>query len=129
MHMTDSPSVSETERVTVCAVEDLPPGGTKTVTVGRREVVCMNVDGTYRAIAASCPHRGANLAAGTVCGTMLPSDPHQYHYGREGQLLRCPWHGWVFDLGSGRLITDEKIRVSTYPVEVVDGEVQVLTRG
>jgi 3-phenylpropionate/trans-cinnamate dioxygenase ferredoxin subunit len=57
---------------------------------------------------------------------MLESDPHEYRYGRDQQLLRCPWHGWQFELRSGRSITDERTGVPSYPVEVVDGEIHIL---
>jgi len=25
----------------------------------------------------------------------------EYIWGMDGQVLRCPWHGWEFDLKSG----------------------------
>ncbi|HZP80657.1 MAG TPA: Rieske 2Fe-2S domain-containing protein, partial [Chthonomonadaceae bacterium] len=40
-------------------------------------------------------------------------------WGREGEILRCPWHGWEFDLLTGRsLFNPHKIRVRTYEVTV-----------
>ena len=37
-------------------------------------------------------------------------------------LLRCPWHGWEFDLATGESQVDpSSIRVRPYPVEVADG--------
>jgi nitrite reductase (NADH) small subunit len=119
-------SVRERRRVAVCATSELPVGARRLLTVDGRPIACFNVQGDYYAIGARCPHRGAGLIDGTVCGTMLESDPHEYRYGRDQQLLRCPWHGWQFELRSGRSITDERTGVPSYPVQVIDGEIQIL---
>ncbi|HLK16524.1 MAG TPA: Rieske 2Fe-2S domain-containing protein, partial [Fimbriimonadaceae bacterium] len=54
---------------------------------------------------------------------------------REGEILRCPWHGWEFDLATGESVCDpqgyrvkkypvavEQLRAETYPVEL-EGDV------
>lgn len=46
------------------------------------------VDGVPHAIEDACNHAGASLAEGD----------------REGACVRCPMHGYVFDLASGRLV-------------------------
>ena len=49
----------------------------------------------------------------------LPSKPGEYRWGREGEILRCPWHGWEFDITSGRSIFNpHRVRVRTYEVTV-----------
>jgi len=49
----------------------------------------------------------------------LPSKPGEYRWGREGEVLRCPWHGWEFDITSGRSIFNpHRVRVRTYEVTV-----------
>ncbi|MBW7456589.1 Rieske 2Fe-2S domain-containing protein, partial [Paenibacillus sepulcri] len=63
--------------------------------------------------------QGAPLCAGKVTGMTLPSEPGQYLYGREGEILRCPWHGWEFDIQNGKSIFDpHKCLVKTYQVAV-----------
>jgi 3-phenylpropionate/trans-cinnamate dioxygenase ferredoxin subunit len=45
--------------------------------------------------------------------------PGDYALTREGEILRCPWHGWEFDLHDGRSVVDpEGTRVRSYQVEV-----------
>ena len=57
---------------------------------------------------------------------MLPSDPLEYVWGLDDQILRCPWHGWEFDLETGKSLFDpEGERVKTYAV-VVEGDRVVL---
>ena len=47
-------------------------------------------------------------------------------YGREGEIIRCAWHGWEFEIATGRSLVDPRIRARTYPVEVADGRVYVV---
>jgi 3-phenylpropionate/trans-cinnamate dioxygenase ferredoxin subunit len=92
------------------------------VTVDRRSICVFNSDGRYYAVRNVCPHQGARLACGTLGGTMLPSRPQELVFGREGQILRCAWHGWEFDLETGSSMFDPSgVRVRTYPVTVEEG--------
>lgn len=108
----------------VCHPDDLPPGATREVNVAGRNIGVLNVDGEFYAIRNACPHQGAPLCRGTVAGTMLASRPQEWVYGMDRQILRCPWHGWEFDLATGRSLFDPaRVRVKTYEVEVVGDEV------
>ncbi len=43
--------------------------------------------------------------------------------GREEELLRCPWHGWEFDIRTGQSWCDpDSVRARTYSVTVEPGE-------
>jgi nitrite reductase (NADH) small subunit len=82
------------------------------------------VDDEFFAVRNKCPHRGAPLCEGTVGGTFLTSRPNEYVFGMENRVLRCPWHGWEFDLRTGRsLFQPDEVRVKTYRVTVEDGVV------
>jgi 3-phenylpropionate/trans-cinnamate dioxygenase ferredoxin subunit len=49
----------------------------------------------------------------------LTAPPGQYVYGRSGEIIRCPWHGWEFDILTGKSIYDpHKCLVRTYDVTV-----------
>lgn len=90
-----------------------------------RSIGIFNVDGRPYALRNACPHQGGPLCAGTVGGTMLPSDPHRYVYGRHDQVIRCPWHGWEFDIETGVSLFDPGRRVRSYPVTVEEGVLSV----
>ena len=107
------------ERVVVCAADELPPGTRRIVTVGARSIGVFNVGGRYYALRNVCPHQGAPLCRGPLTGTTLPGPPGSYRYAREGEILRCPWHGWEFDVTNGRSVFNpHAVRVRKYPVAV-----------
>ncbi|TME35385.1 MAG: Rieske (2Fe-2S) protein [Chloroflexi bacterium] len=99
------------EFVTVARLSTVPPGTVIQVLAGERWYALANVDGVLHAVDNNCPHNGGPLGKGTLIG-------------RE---LTCPWHGWCWDVTSGRNCwpgTDW--RVSRVPVRVVgDGEIQL----
>ena len=84
-----------------------------------------NVGGRYHALRNVCPHQGAPLCEGPLTGTALPGPPGTFRYGQEGEILRCPWHGWEFDVTSGRSIFNpHAVRVRSYRVAVEAAECQ-----
>jgi nitrite reductase/ring-hydroxylating ferredoxin subunit len=113
----------------VAKVEEIPPGGRKIVRVAGREVGLFNLDGTFYALKNVCPHQGARVCLGRIVGTTLPSEVYEFKYGLEGRILRCPWHEWEYDIVTGESVFDPNVRVVTYPVEVVDGEIAVTIGG
>lgn len=119
------------EKFVVGMARDLPPGKRMIVTLKGRSIGIFNVAGTYYALKNACPHQGAPLCAGSVVGMTfpsLPSGPDDYLYGREGEILRCPWHGWEFDITNGKSIFNpHKYRVKTYEVTVEEEEPQIET--
>ena len=114
---------ADAERFVVCAADELPPGARRIVKVGSRSIGVFNVGGRYYALRNVCPHQGAPLCEGPLTGTTLPGPPGTFRYGREGEILRCPWHGWEFDVTSGRSIFNpHAVRVRAYPVAEEDAD-------
>lgn len=110
---------TSTQRHVVCRTAELPPGERRIVEVGSRSIGVFNVHGKYYALRNVCPHQMAPLCKGVVTGTTLPSRPGEYRWAREGEILRCPWHAWEFDITTGRSVFNpHKMRVKTYEVSV-----------
>jgi nitrite reductase/ring-hydroxylating ferredoxin subunit len=104
-------------------VSELPPGERRVVEVEARSIGIFNVHGQFYALRNRCPHQGAPLCLGAIKGMALPSKPGEYRWGREGEILRCPWHGWEFDITSGRSIFNpHRMRVRTYEVTIEPDE-------
>jgi 3-phenylpropionate/trans-cinnamate dioxygenase ferredoxin subunit len=114
-------------RHVVARVEEIPPGGRKIVRIaGRGEIGVFNVDGAFYALKNTCAHQGARVCLGKIVGTALPSEVYEYRYGMEGRILRCPWHEWEYDITTGQSVFDPSVKVLSYPVEVVDGDITLL---
>lgn len=102
---------------------DVKPGGNIVVTVKGRSLGVFNVKGSFYALLNRCPHQGAPLCMGRITGTTLPSKPGQLIWGRQGEIIRCPWHGWEFDITNGRSVFDpHRCRVRAYEVIVAEPE-------
>ena len=108
----------------VAPLGELPPGSRKIVDVDGRSIGLFNVHGRIIAVLNVCPHELAPVCLGRWSGTTTAAPPGQFHWGREGEILRCPWHGWEFDLLSGDCLTDRR-RLRRFPTRVADGQVYV----
>ncbi len=113
-------------RHVVAPVSEIPPGSRKLVTVRGRPIAIFNIGGEYFGLLNRCPHQGGNLFAGRLTGLLEAPVPGKYVYTREGEILRCPWHGWEFDIRTGQSYCDpERIRARAYAVEVEPGKTVV----
>ena len=53
----------------------------------------------------------------------MSSGPNDYRVERKGEFLRCPWHGWEFDIKTGQSWCDPKsVRARQFPVHVEHGD-------
>jgi 3-phenylpropionate/trans-cinnamate dioxygenase ferredoxin subunit len=110
-------------RHVVAKVSEVPPGGHKLVAVQGREIGLFNVKGEFLAIANRCPHQGGSLCRGKLVGLAESDEPGKYKLSRHGELLRCPWHGWEFDIRTGQSWCDPtRVRVRSYAVSIEPGE-------
>jgi len=109
---------------------ELPVGEFRLIRMGKAEIgVIRLADDSVHAVRNVCPHKGAPVCAGTIGGTMIPSGPGALDYGLADRVLRCPWHGFEFDVTTGHaLFTDVRYRLARYPVVVRDGVVFLQAR-
>ena len=105
-----APPSSPTETLVVGGIDDLRPGACISVELpDGSDVAIYNVNGEYYATENSCPHRGARLTEGALCG----------------HVIECGLHGWQFDVRSGECLTvPEKIR--TYSILVEDDLIKIV---
>jgi nitrite reductase (NADH) small subunit len=110
-------------RCAVARVDEIAPGQRKILEVEGRSVGIFNVHGTFVAVLNVCPHELAPVCLGRLGGTTLPSPPGEFRWGREGEILACPWHGWEFDLCTGRALADPRRHLRLYAVSVEEGTI------
>ena len=110
-------------RHVVAAADEIAPGQHKLVEIGGRQIGVFNVHGEYFALANRCPHGGGDMCAGLVTGLAMSDGPGQYRLEREGEFLRCPFHGWEFEIRTGQSYCDPKsTRARKFNVSVEHGE-------
>lgn len=102
-----------TNWVRVAAVADCPPGTGLETVADDRIVALFNVDGEFFALDGVCPHQGGPLGKGEL----------------RGQIVTCPWHGWQFDVVTGRHQLSKSVVQPRYRTRVVDGEVFIAVEG
>jgi nitrite reductase/ring-hydroxylating ferredoxin subunit len=114
------------EWVDVGSAAELEAAGRLVARVGGREVGVVRdpADGGVRGIRNRCPHHGGPLCFGRV-RDRESGTPGRYELSGR-RVLRCPWHGWEFDLETGRCLDEPAMRVAVYPAEVAGDRVRVL---
>lgn len=129
--------MTEKARFVVGLADDLPPGSRKIIRVSGRDIGIFNVNGEFFALRNVCPHMGAPICRGrtrpyVVWDETVPPDntiaameSGTIGYQREGEILKCPWHLWEFDIRSGKSMHDESLQVRTYRA-VQEGDEVVL---
>ena len=102
------------------ALDDFVDGEVRRVEVEGRGLVVVRKGEQVFVLRDICPHQGAHLSTGCVGGNSLASLPgDEIGYGQMGEILACPWHGWEFDVRTGRSLADpERKRVASYAVRV-----------
>ena len=109
-------------RFVVAEAMEIPPGGRKIVEVGGRSLGVFNLGGEFFALRNRCPHQGGPLCEGKTFGLIEASVPGAITYSRRGEILTCAWHGWEFDIRTGRSwCAPERLRVRRYEVSVEPG--------
>lgn len=96
--------------VRVADVGEIPEGHGALFEASGRAVAVFNVGaGRFYATSPHCPHEDGPLAEGWI----------------EGDVVVCPWHGWDFELKTGRCRVDDSLAIGVYDVRVRDGGVEV----
>ncbi|NHM32888.1 Rieske (2Fe-2S) protein [Neobacillus terrae] len=111
----------------VCMEEELQSGEMKSLKIDRIPVVVIrSKEGELFALRDVCPHKGPALSDGSLDGTCTANEPGEYNFVKDGEILKCPWHSWEFDIRTGCSLFDpHNVRVKTYEVTEEDGKVFV----
>lgn len=95
--------------VRIASIEEIPPGEGRELTADGRLIALYNVEGTFHALDGVCPHAGGPLGEGRL----------------SGPIVTCPWHGWQFDVTTGRHCLNANLEHQTFAVRVENGAVFV----
>ena len=112
----------------VCAAGDLPAGHVVAAKLGSIPIAVLRAfDGELHALLDRCVHQGARLSGGRLLEATHGNAPGEYHLDADQAILKCPWHGYEYDIRSGCTLFDGRIRVRTFSVWEEDGHVIVAT--
>lgn len=122
--------MSTRTRNVVCAVKDVGESGLHRVEIrGRAWVVVRGPDGTYHALRDLCPHEGAPLSAGNCMNKVIGDEPGQFTSDPSTIVLRCPWHGYEFDVTNGQCIVEpDRIMVRHMALEIEGDDIVLPSR-
>ena len=95
--------------VRVVSRKDIAEGCGKSIRVDGKDVAIFNIDGQYYAMDDICPHMGAPLGEGTL----------------DGENVICPWHGWTFNVKTGKFTTNPDAGVDSYNLKVEGDDIFV----
>ena len=98
-----------TQFVKVARVGDLVPGKGTVVVVNGTRIAIFSCDGGIYAIKNSCPHMGGELGEGLL----------------QGDIVTCPWHGWRFNVKTGKNPEAAVVAVRSFEVKVEGDDVYV----
>jgi nitrite reductase/ring-hydroxylating ferredoxin subunit len=112
----------------VARIDEVKPGEHIKVTVRGRDIALFNLAGEFYAIGDRCPHEAGSLSTGCQVSLAESDKPGHYRLSRRGEFIKCPWHGWEFDIKTGQSYCDPfKMRVRSYEAAIQTGE--DLTKG
>ena len=113
-------------------VQEIPPGERKIVVPfrGRAGIGVFNVGGVFYAVRNICPHKHGPLCTGELSGRVTTDSPPSndgsfISLEGLGEIIRCPWHQWPFEIATGRCLVNSEVRVATYPVKIKGDDVVV----
>lgn len=115
----------------VSADKDLAEGDRRIIRYESQEIGVFRVQGEIRAFLNQCPHQG-----GPVCEGLLVHKPEEIiredktyagmRFCDKALHLVCPWHGWEFDVASGAIAGDGKVKLRTFRTVNREGNLYVL---
>ncbi len=114
-------------RVEVCASDELARGQKVSTRLGPMPVVVVRApDGSLHALLDKCLHQGGPLSKGRLgSDSSGSSDVGDYRLERDGEIIRCPWHGFEYDIRTGCLLAEPSRRLRTFTVIEDDGKIFV----
>jgi nitrite reductase (NADH) small subunit len=90
-------------------LSEIPVGAIRAFQIRGQAIAVANVGGVVYAFSNTCLHRGGPLGEGQL----------------EGKIVTCPWHGWQFDVTTGKAVQNPNAGVGCFATEVHGDEVFV----
>jgi nitrite reductase/ring-hydroxylating ferredoxin subunit len=89
--------------------DEVPVGMIRELQLDGTVIALANVDGKIFAVNNVCLHRGGPLGQGEL----------------RDKTVTCPWHGWEYDVTTGKVVMNPAVGIQTYKVEIRGDDVYV----
>jgi nitrite reductase/ring-hydroxylating ferredoxin subunit len=110
--------------------EDYDDGAVRILVAGGREVGVVRWGDDFYAVRNVCPHQAGPVCAGLVRpGIVSNGRPGELELDVNAPILACPWHGWEFDIRTGKMILGGAQAVRTYPITIEAGRLKIEVPG
>ena len=109
----------------VGALTEFADGTIRIVGVLGREIGIARWHGAAYAVNNLCTHQSGPVCSGILSGQLTAASPGRMDLDTSTPILACPWHGWEFDLRTGRALHDAQHRLRLFPVRVENGRLLV----
>ncbi len=80
-------------------------------------LILWRLDADYKALRKETPWL-KRLPSEYFKSSTRTTDRAEFVWDREGEILRCAWHGWEFDIRTGQHFVGPKVRARRFPVSV-----------
>ncbi len=103
----------------------------KIIAQGDLEIGVFHVNGDFYAYENNCVHQGGPVCQGKILNKVeevLGDDKTSkgLKFSESDVHIVCPWHGYEYNLMTGRHPGDKNVRLKPYEVKISDGEVYVI---
>lgn len=110
----------------ICEKNELADGDRIVLQLEGREIAVFRVQNEFYAVTNWCIHQGGPVCDGMLTGLKKAnfdkkSSETTVRWEREGEILRCPWHAWEFDITTGNCIVDDG-KLITHPVRITEDD-------
>jgi len=112
----------------VATLEDFEGDRSRIITeVKGQEIAVFEFDGEFFALANYCVHQSGPLCEGGLTGYVdMADDMWDWDFDTDEKYVSCPWHGWVFDITTGKNLKDEDYAVPSYDVEIEGSDIFIV---
>ena len=116
--------------VVIGRADAFPDPGRKVVEINGIAVGVFRLNGTFTAWENVCPHMGGPVCRGKIIARvqeLIADDKTSlgFAFSKDRTNVVCPWHGYEFDIGTGRHQGNPRIRLRPVKIAVVDGDLVI----
>jgi nitrite reductase/ring-hydroxylating ferredoxin subunit len=115
----------------VARIGEIAEGERRVISCDGIEVGVFNIGGELVAWYNQCAHRGGPVCQGRVFQRVLEpvdadGETRTLQHDPVRRHIACPWHGWEFDLRTGRHPGGDRFALRPAKIEIADGLIHVV---